>query len=118
MHTDLLEDIQIGALKIAYPMLSYGDALAMSGLPTLSSSRISLCRMFFNNIQNPDDKLQRILPKKKDNPQNMRSRIKYPLPKTCTKRYKDSFLPFALYNLQWITMPLKTVSVVCATNST
>ena len=98
--SDNLEDLQIRALRIAYPMLSYEQSLLESGLPSLSERRTSLCKMFFDKIQNPQDKLHRILPEKKDNPQNTRSGRKYPLPKTHTKRYKDSFLPFALYNLQ------------------
>ena len=98
--SDNLEDIQIRALKIAHPMLSYEEALVQSDLPTLRCRRTSLCRIFFGKMQNPEDKSHRLLPHKKENHRNTRSGTTYPLPKTFTKRYKDSFLPYALYKLQ------------------
>ena len=98
--SDNLEDIQIRAHKIAYPMLSYEEALAQSDLPTLKCRRTSLCRIFFCKMQNPEDKSHKLLPQKKENARNTRSGGTYPLPKAFTKRYKDSFLPYALFNLQ------------------
>ena len=97
---DSIEDIQIRALKIAVPTLTYEEALSVTGIPSLNCRRIQLCKLFFEKIQSPNDKLFRMLPPKKDNPRNTRSGGKFPLPKTSTKRFKDSFLPYAFYNLQ------------------
>jgi hypothetical protein len=98
--SDSIEDLQIRACRIAFPSSAYEEALEAAGMPTLKERRVQLCKAFFENIQSPKDNLYRILPPKKDTPRNTRSGQKYPLPKTNTKRYKDSFLPYALYNFQ------------------
>ena len=98
--TDSIEDIQRRACKILCPLLSYEDALSTMDLPTLKERRTDLCKAFFHKIQDPDDKSHKILPPEKDNVKNTRNAKKYPLPKTHTKRFRNSFLPYALYNLQ------------------
>ena len=53
-------------MKIAYPLLSYEAAFQQGGIPTLKDRRIDLTRLFFEKNQNPEDKLNQILPEKRD----------------------------------------------------
>ena len=57
-------------------------------------------KSFFETIQNPKDKSHRILPPVKEKPRDTRSTNKFHLPKTYTNRFKISFVPYALFNLQ------------------
>ena len=99
-QTESLEDIQVRACKIATSLKDYETALKELELPSLEERRVSICKSFFEKIQEPTDKLHRILPPKKENLRNTRNGDKFPLPRTRTKRFKNSFLPFVLYNLQ------------------
>ena len=64
-HTADIEQIQIRACKITAPHLDYPSDLSELVLPTLEERRVGLCRSFFMKIQDPKDKLFKILPKKK-----------------------------------------------------
>ena len=59
--SDNIEDIQIRACKIAFPSITYGDALEATDMPSPKVRR-ELCRVFFEKIQSPDDKLHKIIP--------------------------------------------------------
>ena len=95
-----IEHIQERALRIAHPGVPYNEALNMSNIPTLQERRTQECKKLLEKMQNPQDKLNRILPKARINEKNTRNSLKYPLPEVKTKRYKDSFLPYALFNCQ------------------
>ena len=82
------------------PEKGYSDALKQVNIPTLAERRLSICKAFFVKMQNPKDKLHKMLPPIKENVPNTRHSVQYSLPRTRTSRYKNSFLPFALYNLQ------------------
>lgn len=99
-QSNALEDIQVRACKIAMPKKAYSDALKQVNIPTLAERRLSICKAFFVKMQNPKDKLHKMLPPIKENVPNTRHSVQYSLPRTRTSRYKNSFLPFALYNLQ------------------
>ena len=99
-QSDDIENLQKRACKIAFPDLDYKDALKSCALPTLHERRHNLCHQFFIKIQNPKDKLHRILPPLNESRYCTRKAKKYPLPKTHTMRYKNSFLPYVLYNCQ------------------
>ena len=62
---DRLESIQQRALKIIFPDLSYREALAASGLPTLCDRRKSLCRQFFQAMLRPGHRLHHLLLKRR-----------------------------------------------------
>ena len=98
--TQLLEHVQERALRIAYPGVEYLAAMTMAGIPPLYLRRELQCKSFFQRIQDPEDKLHRILPTERSNLKNTRNGTKYPLPDAKTERYKNSFLPYALFNLQ------------------
>ena len=99
-QSDALEDIQVRACRIALPGVHYVSAISELDIPTLEQRRQMICKSFFLKIQDPKDKLFRILPAKKANRKNTRNGSQYPLPKCRTSRYKNSFLPFALFNFQ------------------
>ena len=98
--TDSIEDLQKRACKIALPSLSYEEALNSLSLPTLKERRVSVCQAFFNKIKMPEDKLHKLLPTKSNTRSSTRSGKEFSLPKCNTNRYKNSFIPYVLYNFQ------------------
>ena len=98
--SDSIEDLQRRACKIALPSQSYEDALESLSLTTLTERRISLCSAFFDKIRMPEDKLNKLLPSKTNTRKDTRNGKEFPLPKCNTNRYKNSFIPYVLYNLQ------------------
>ena len=94
----LLESIQQRALCIAYPSMSYEDALSAANLVPLNERRHQLCERLFMECQAPSHKLNSLLPPLKDISYSQRSNAKYPRPKCNTNRYKDNFIPFSLYH--------------------
>ena len=95
----LLESVQKRVLKIIYPGCDYDDALKKSELQILSVRRTDLCKKLFRDMQNSDHKLNHLLPKCKDRAP-LRKQNKYEPPKVRTVRYKKTFIPFCLYDLQ------------------
>ena len=98
MQSNLLESIQQRALKIAYPSLDYEQALSTANMVSLGDRRNQLCERLFVESQNPDHRLNCLLPAPRDIKYSQRTSVKFPLPKCCTKRYKDSFIPFCLFH--------------------
>ncbi len=99
----LIESIQKRVTKIVFPQMSYEEALEKSKLPTLESRRKEICEKLFLDIQQEDHRLNHLLPAMHDRAgHNTRISVsqKYPLPKWRTKRYKNSYIPWCLYNLQ------------------
>ena len=94
-QSDSTEHIQERALRI-----DYQDALKYADLPSLSERRVAQCKSLYLKMQNPENKLYRLLPDRRVNTRNTRSSLQYQLPKVHTDRYKNSFLPFVLYNCQ------------------
>ncbi|KAK2138045.1 hypothetical protein NP493_9065g00009 [Ridgeia piscesae] len=76
--SDNIEVIQKRALKCIFPGLGYADILRIVNLDTLNVSRDSICP---NNF-------------------NIRRENVYPFPVTRTNRFRNSFIPWALYNCQ------------------
>ena len=69
-------------------------------IPTLKERRTLLCRTLFENIQNSEHRLNHLLPVARNNDYNLRRILKYELPKCSTNRYKNTFVPYCLYNFQ------------------
>ena len=97
---DNIEELQIRACKIALPEMSYQDALDFMSLKTLSERRKDMCYNLFVKMEYPQDKLHCILPEKNLPSIITRNQKDYPLPKCSTNRYKNSFLPYVLFNCQ------------------
>ena len=96
----LSEQIQIRAMDIISPQLSYTDALTHHNITTLYDRRTQMCKRFFVAMQYESHKLNYLLPSLLERRQ-LRSTLKYELPKCRTKRFKNSFVPYCLFNLQW-----------------
>ena len=98
--SDAIEDQQKRAFKIAFPYLDYDQALLELSMKTLHERRIKLCSSFFTKIEDPRDKLYHLLPEQNDPSIVTREAKLYPLPLCHTNRYKNSFIPYALFNCQ------------------
>ena len=99
-QSDSIEHVQERAMRIAYPDMDYELALQEANIPTLRERRHNQCKDLFMKMQSPDDKLNRILPPESINRNNTRHHLKYRLPLVHTERYKNSFLPYVLFNCQ------------------
>ena len=100
-QSEMLESIQKRAVRIISPGLSYSDALVFLNLQSLSERRQKLCLNLFTQIRNPSHMLNHLLPAPRETRYSLRnSKDLYP-PKCNTNRYKNSFIPWCLFNLQW-----------------
>ena len=98
--SDALESIQQRALKIICPGLSYDLACDDLNLKPLSDRRLEICRKLFYDMQKPDHRLHGLLPPPRTIKYGLRNVTQYPLPRCKTNRYKNSFVPFCLFNFQ------------------
>ena len=96
----MIEHIQERALAIAFPSTEYENALILAGIPSLEDRRTKICQKLFNDMKVPDHKLFKMLPPKMENTHNIRDSKEYPTPTIRTNRFKNTFLPYALFNLQ------------------
>jgi len=96
---DELESLQKRALSIIKPGSCYKDALADCKIEPLQGRLLDLCKSFFVKMSNSSHRLNHLLPKN-DSCRNLRSGAKFKLPKCHTKRFKQSFIPFCLFNFQ------------------
>ena len=96
--TSVLESVQKRVLKIIFPNLDYTSALAHSKLSTLHYRREQLCKDFFSKIRT-NHKFADIVPPTTCKHYNLRhDTLEQPLCKT--NRYKNSLIPYALFNFQ------------------
>ena len=80
--------------------MTYEEACDHLDLPLLSTRRVDICQKFFDAMKRDDHKLHDMLPEKRAHVYKLRDSKEYPLPKCKTNRYKNSFVPWCLYNLQ------------------
>lgn len=95
-----IETIQRRALRMIYPRHTYDTALQLSGLQTLDERRSSICEQFFASMKKPTSALHDMLKPNENTRYTTRSRREYELPRTKTNRFKNSFVPYCLYNFQ------------------
>ena len=94
LHNDL-EQIQRCATKIMLPSLSYNERLSELGLPTLHERRVELCRRFYKSVVR-QHKFHDVLPSTVERPYSLRNPRTFSLVKCRTKRFQDSFIPYAV----------------------
>jgi len=99
-QSNTIEHLQMRALNIAYPEMSYEATLEKSGLIHLEQRRKDHCKQFFIDITKPTHKLNHLLPKKKEQSNFLRKSIPYELPKVRTNRLKNSPINYGLFNCQ------------------
>ena len=98
--SDNIEVIQKRALKCIFPGLDYAEILRRVNLDTLNVRRDSICQKYFDKIKVGTHRLNYLLPDKRHIKYNVRQQNVYPLPVTRTNRFRNSFIPWALYNCQ------------------
>ena len=99
-QSESLESIKKRALRIINPQVSYTEALTLLNIDPLSDRRKNMCEKLFTQIQKPDHKLNVLLPPQSTTKYNLRSSKPLCLPRCRTNRFKNSFIPWCLYNLQ------------------
>ncbi len=97
-QSDDIERIQKRALRIAYPSLESDDTQEMLKLPSLHDRRDDMCRKLFVEMQSPSHKLHHLLPTERSS--ITRDTKRYQVPKCRTERYKQSLIPWCLFNAQ------------------
>ena len=97
---DTLESIQKRALHIICPSSSYNESLEYFNLPTLRERRNLLCKRFFDDMKKDNHKLHDLLPMARNASYKLRNACTLTRPKCKTNRYKNSFIPFSLFNFQ------------------
>jgi len=98
-----LGNIQRRALQIIVGNVSYEVACDMLNLSTLAKRRLSICSTLFRQqITRESHVFHYLLLVKRDAEVagRLRSTKKYPTVRTRTSRYKNSFIPYALFNFQ------------------
>ena len=98
--SDNIESVQKRALRIIYPELSYNSAICQSQLNLLKERRRDICKNFFKDIQNKDNILNHLLPSEIESKYDFRRKTKYPLPRCRTNRFKNTLIPYGLFNFQ------------------
>ena len=98
--SDSIEMIQKRAVRGIFPGMSYIDILNHIGITTLKERRDFICRRYFINMQKESHKLHYLLPDERNVQYNLRPGNRYPLPVTRTNRYRNSLIPWGLYNWQ------------------
>ena len=94
--SDELEQIQKRATKIMLPGPSYRERLAHLKLPTLQEHRDELCHRFYKTIMRPEDLINDVLPPITESVYSFRNAWKILLLKCRTKRFQNSFIPYAV----------------------
>ena len=92
---DNIEVIQKRSLKCIFPGLGYSEIRRRVYLDTLN-----VRREYFDKIKVGTNRLNYLLPDKRHTEYNIRQENVYPLPVTRTNRFRNSFIPWALYNCQ------------------
>ena len=98
--SDNIETIQKRALRCIFRGASYAEILSNVGLQTLKDRRDCICKKYFNSMKSETHKLHHLLPDERHVNYEMRQSKFYPLPKTRTNRYRNSFIPWGLRNCQ------------------
>ena len=95
---DQLEIIQVRALAMAYPAMSYEEACAQANVTTLRQRRTTLCQRLFQDCQEPNHRLFALLPPPREYSYNCRNKYPYPQPNVKTNRLKNSFINYCISN--------------------
>ena len=93
-----MDRVQRHAMNIIYPNTPYIEALANAHLSSLKQRRAQLCEHFFTQIEQPQHKLHKLLPKPRTTTHNTRCRTRYSLPRLKTNRTQNCFINWCLFN--------------------
>ena len=86
-----MERVQRRAMNIKYSNTPYIEALTNAQLTSLKQRRAQLCEHFFTQIEQPQNKLHKLLPKPRTTTHNTRCRTRYSLPRKKTQQDQELF---------------------------
>ena len=95
-----IERIQKRFLKIVFPDFTYEAALLSSNLEVLSARRQFLCKKFFINIQHDENFKKFFTTQDTHHETRLNALQHFKLPLCRTNRFKNSCIPYCLFNLQ------------------
>ncbi len=95
-----VETIQRRALTTIYGLASYDEHLCASGLVFLKDRCVKICSDLFNEMCKPDHKLNHLILKPCEGSKSLRNTPPIDPPKFRTNRYRDTFIPYSLMNIQ------------------
>ena len=98
--SDNIEVIIRRALKCIFPGLGYEEILRRVNLDTLNVRRDSICQHYFDSIKVGTHRLNYLLSDKRHTAYNIIQDNVYHLPVTRMNRFRNSFIPWTLYNCQ------------------
>ena len=84
-------------MNIIYPNTPYIEALANAQLTSLKQRRAQWIFLYIQ-IEKPQHKLHKLLPKPRTTTHNTRCRTRYSLPRVKTNRTKNCFINWCLFN--------------------
>ena len=96
--SDKIELVQSCTMRIIYPGISYSEALTKADLPTLSDRKTKICKSYFTSMESPSHKLHSLLPTPNTSQYGLRNQSKYPTPRARTNRFKNTLVPWCLFN--------------------
>ena len=99
-HSDMLESLQKRAFATIYPHQTYSEALDSTKSKRLAQRRKEINIKFWAKIKDPTDRCNHLITRKQTLQYNFRNQIKYELPRIRTERFKQSYIPYSLFNLQ------------------
>ncbi len=99
-QSNVLEQVQRRALRIAYPHLDYERALSAAGLSRLSERREIACRAFFQAMLAPSHRLHHLIPERRTLAHDLRKKTVYPVPNLKFKRTRRSLVNYGLSRFQ------------------
>ncbi|KAK2146578.1 hypothetical protein NP493_3631g00000 [Ridgeia piscesae] len=85
-------------MRIIFCGMRYNDAIATARIPTLADRREALCRSLFARMQQTNHKLHNLLPPPRTWNYSLCNARAYGVPRCKTNRFKNSFVPYGLYN--------------------
>ncbi len=91
-----IERVQIRALAIIHPNLTYWQALDTYKLETLEQRRISLCQSTYESIKDPNNIVHNLLPPTRHLTYNLRNPRNREIIRTRVKRSDGSFINYAV----------------------
>ena len=96
---DDLETLQKRPLRVIYPDLLYNEASNALNITILFLGRQVLNdRLFKEIVEDSSHKLNKLLPSRNSCTANLRKRRTFQLPICKTSRYKNTFIPYNVYN--------------------
>lgn len=99
-QTDQIELVQERALKMIFSELTYEDALESANVEKLSVRRTNMCEKLFIDAQNPQHRLNHLLPPLRDvtSSRSHRELYHFQVPLVHTKRFRKTFINYGLDN--------------------